>query len=214
MGVPIHRNKEYRLGQLLQVDPDPFVQFDQWFHQAGEAMPADMVNSMVLATVSPDRQPSARVVLLKEYSPAGFVFYTNYSSRKGNDIAHNPAVSLLFWWEALERQVRIEGQAKKISAEQSERYFHTRPKSSQLATLVSKQSQVLTSREALQNQFDTVCQQYAGAELTIHRPDYWGGYIVQPERFEYWQGRENRLHDRFQYTRLPANHWQIVRLFP
>lgn len=176
-------------------------------------MPAVLVNSMALATVSPQGQPSVRIVLLKEYDHHGFVFYTNYQSRKGEDIAHNPAVSLLFWWEALERQVRIEGIAEKIPAEQSEKYFHSRPKSSQLAALASRQSRPLARVEDLNLRYQQLVGEYAGAEEMPPHPDYWGGYIVKPDSFEFWQGRENRLHDRFQYNRS-ADAWQISRLFP
>lgn len=210
----IRINKEYRLSQLLTVAADPFQQFDQWFHEACSAMPASLVNSMVLATVSAENKPSTRIVLLKEYHNQGLVFYTNYHSRKGLEIAHNSAVSLLFWWEALERQVRIEGQAVKISAQQSEQYFHSRPKNSQIAAIVSQQSQPLQHVEELQTAFQKCCADYASAERIVPHPAHWGGYLVKPERFEFWQGRENRLHDRFQYTQSAQNQWQITRLFP
>lgn len=206
-------NKEYRKSQLLEVNPDPFIQFDLWFQQACQIMPASLVNCMVLATVSADQQPSARVVLLKEYSAEGFIFYTNYHSRKGVEIAHNSRVALLFWWETLEQQIRIEGQAQPVSAAQSEAYFHTRPKSSQIAATVSKQSQPLAQVEELRHRYQQLAAEYASTELSVPRPEYWGGYLIKPERFEYWQGRENRLHDRFQYTRV-NNKWHIIRLFP
>ncbi len=177
-------------------------------------MPTKLVNSMVLATTSLQNQPSARIVLLKEYTPQGFIFYTNYKSRKGDEISHNPAVSLLFWWEALERQVRIEGIAEKISPEQSELYFHSRPKSAQIASLASKQSQPLNQAEDLQSKYNLLCAEYSSAENMVPRPDYWGGYLVKPERFEFWQGRENRLHDRFQYHRSPSGSWQHQRAYP
>lgn len=214
MGEYVKINKEYRLSQLLKVDPDPFQQFDQWFREACTAIPASLANGMVLATVSADNKPSTRIVLLKEYDSHGFVFYTNYHSQKGLEIAHNSAVSLLFWWEALERQVRIEGRARKISGQQSEQYFHSRPKNSQIAAVVSQQSQPLQQVEDLQNQFQQLCALYASAETIVPHPAHWGGYLVEPEKFEFWQGRENRLHDRFQYTRTAENQWQIGRLFP
>lgn len=177
-------------------------------------MPVDLVNSMALATVSADHRPSVRMVLLKEYDHNGFIFYTNYDSRKGQDIAQNPAVSLLFWWDELERQVRIEGVTEKIDRVKSEEYFHSRSKSSQLAAIASQQSRPLTTAEELHSRYQQLCAQYAQAEEMPPHPDNWGGYRVKPDRFEFWQGRENRLHDRFQYTLLKDNLWQITRLFP
>ncbi len=212
--MAIEINKEYLRDQLIKVDADPFVQFDLWFKQACQEMPSSLVNSMVLATVSLGNKPSARVVLLKEYNSEGFIFYTNYQSRKGTDIAANPNVSLLFWWEILERQVRIEGTVEKIAVEKSSEYFQSRPKSSQLAALASHQSQPLTNIKDLENKFESLCAQYAAAELEIPKPDYWGGYIVKPESWEFWQGRENRLHDRFRYLKNSDGKWDITRLYP
>lgn len=169
---------------------------------------------MVLGTVSADCRPSTRIVLLKDYDHSGFTFYTNYDSRKGIEITHNPAVSLLFWWEALERQVRIEGVAQKISAAQSALYFHSRPKNSQLAALASQQSQPLHDLAELQTRYQHLCTQYARVDAIVPCPDYWGGYLVTPERLEYWQGGENRLHDRFQYTRQSSGKWDIIRQYP
>ena len=176
-------------------------------------MPVNLVNSMVLATVSADYQPSARIVLLKEYNTDGFIFYSNYHSRKGQEIARNPQAALLFWWEALERQVRIEGKVQKLSAEKSTEYFHTRPRAAQIAALASRQSQPLLDLAEFQNNYQSLSQQYA-EEPSIPRPEHWGGYLVEPEYFEFWQGRESRLHDRFQYRKNPSNHWTITRLFP
>ncbi len=177
-------------------------------------MPAKLVNAMVLGTVSSDCKPSSRVVLLKEYTSTGFIFYTNYHSRKGIEIDQNPHVSLLFWWEALERQVRIEGVATQVNPELSEQYFQTRPKSSQIAALLSQQSQPLADALKFQEDFKRLNEEYAGAEKQISRPQHWGGYEVQPQKIEFWQGRESRLHDRFEYLRGPSNQWQISRLFP
>jgi pyridoxamine 5'-phosphate oxidase len=196
------------------VDENPFVQFDIWFQEACQIMPAKLVNAMTLSTVSSNNHPSSRIVLLKEYTAEGFIFYTNYQSRKGIEIEQNPSVSLLFWWEALERQVRIEGEVQKLSEEQSQYYFQTRPKSSQIAALISRQSQPLENFEQFQEEFKRLSSEYADAEKIIHRPTHWGGYLVQPQRFEYWQGRESRLHDRFEYQRLKSNQWKISRLFP
>lgn len=175
-------------------------------------MPANLANSMVLATASADQQPAARIVLLKEYNPDGFIFYSNYQSRKGREMKENPRVALLFWWEALERQVRIEGKAKKISTEKSTEYFHTRPRAAQIAALASQQSQPLPDLVEFQNHYQRLCQQYA-EPAPIPRPAHWGGYLVEPESFEFWQGRESRLHDRFQYYK-DHHSWTITRLFP
>ncbi len=210
----IKLNKEYQKNRLEKVDPDPFIQFDQWFNEANQAMPTNLVNSMALATVSSDHKPSIRMVLLKEYNSQGFIFYTNYQSQKGLDIANNPAVSLLFWWEPLERQIRIEGQTEKISAQQSEIYFHSRFKSSQIAACVSQQSEILSDVNQFYAHYQTLLAEYADENKIIPCPNHWGGYIVKPQRFEYWQGRENRLHDRFQYNLNIAEKWEVVRLFP
>lgn len=199
---------------MYHVDANPFIQFGLWFRDACEAMPGKLVNTMSLATVSADNKPSSRIVLLKEYNEHGFIFYTNYQSQKGLNIADNPQVSLLFWWEALERQVRIEGRAEKINVQDSDHYFHTRPKASQIASRISQQSQPLDHVETLQKEYEKTLMQYSAMEAQVPRPTHWGGYIVKPERFEYWQGRENRLHDRFQYNLNAPGQWLISRLFP
>jgi len=210
----ININKEYLRSRLFEVNPNPYIQFQEWFREACEAMPSHLVNCMVLATCSEAKQPSARIVLLKEYNEQGFIFHTNYQSRKGLEITANSAVSLLFWWELLERQVRIDGFAEKIPAEASDDYFRSRPKTSQIAALASSQSQKLAHVEDLQEKYQKLSAEYASAESIVPRPPHWGGYIVKPQRFEFWQGRENRLHDRFEYTPEPENHWAINRLFP
>ncbi len=201
------------MSQLLHVDPNPYVQFALWFNEACELMPARLVNAMTLATVSRDNKPSARIVLLKEFDERGFTFFTNYHSQKGQHIAYNPNVSLSFWWETLERQVRIEGQVEKISPESSDLYFQSRSKNSQIAAVASQQSQVLSKVEDLQSHYQLLISEFAAADSLVHRPPHWGGYIVKPERFEFWQGRENRLHDRFYYF-LDNGQWRINRLFP
>ncbi|MBS0352078.1 MAG: pyridoxamine 5'-phosphate oxidase [Proteobacteria bacterium] len=206
-------DRQYLYGRLDQVASDPFDQFDIWFNQACMDMPLKLVNSMVLATTS-NNFPSARVVLLKEYSPEGLVFYTNYLSRKGCEISENPNVSLLFWWEAHERQVRIEGIAEKISHERSEAYFHTRPKFSQIAAMASKQSKPLENLQDFQSDYQTLLEQYASAEISLPCPENWGGYLIKPKLFEFWQGRENRLHDRFQFKLDTDGNWKISRLYP
>jgi pyridoxamine 5'-phosphate oxidase len=212
--MPQYRvDRQYHYSRLDQVSSDPFDQFDIWFRQASLDMPHQLVNSMVLATAS-NNIPSARIVLLKEYSPQGFIFYTNYLSRKGHEIAENPNVSLLFWWEAHERQVRIEGTAEKVTHHQSESYFHTRPKFSQIAAVVSQQSQPVEDWEGFQNQYQKLTEQYASAEISVPRPENWGGYLVKPKLFEFWQGRENRLHDRFLFKQNKNGNWKISRLYP
>lgn len=207
-------HREYLRYHLTEVDQDPFIQFDLWFKQATQEMPNSFVNAMVLSTLSSDHKPSSRMVLLKEYNVQGFIFYTNYQSRKGLEIASNPDVSLLFWWEPLERQVRIEGTVEKVITEKSSEYFHSRPKSSQLAALASRQSQPLADVRELENKYQSLCSEYAAAEVEIPKPDYWGGYLVKPQSWEFWQGRESRLHDRFRYSKDVNGRWDLTRLYP
>ncbi|MDR4126222.1 pyridoxamine 5'-phosphate oxidase [Yanghanlia caeni] len=186
----------------------PFEQFTQWFAQALEAGVAEP-NAMTLATVGPDQAPSARIVLLKGFDENGFVFYTNYESRKGRDLAAHPQAALLFFWQPLERQVRIEGRIEKTTAEESDAYFRSRPLGSRIGAWVSPQSQPI-SREALEAR---------NAELTAQlgddpqRPPHWGGYRVVPHRVEFWQGRPSRLHDRLAYE-LQGDAWVLQRLAP
>jgi pyridoxamine 5'-phosphate oxidase len=170
-----------------------------------------MANAMVLSTAGKSGRPSSRVVLMKEFSENGFVFFSNYLSRKGKEIELNPSVALLFFWEELERQVRIEGKVRKISGEASSEYFSTRPRLSRVAATVSKQSTELKDRSELEEKFNTFDNEYKNKE--IPRPVDWGGYIVNPDYFEFWQGRENRLHDRIIYTRV-TDGWKIGRLSP
>ncbi len=213
--------KEYSLNQLTgsSVKTDPFKQFDKWF---SEAVKSDInePNAMILATASAESKPSSRVVLLKGYSKNGFTFYTNYGSRKGKNLTQNKYAALLFFWHELERQIRIEGTCKKISSSESEKYFHTRPRASQIGALASNQSEILNGREDLEKRFAELDAKYKGKEIPL--PKNWGGFILSPNYFEFWQGRENRLHDRIAY--LPAegtkadkknrNGWEIVRLSP
>lgn len=204
--------KEYRLQSLLEsgVHSDPIQQFGVWWQQAIESE-IDEVNAMTLATVNAEGNPSARIVLLKDYSDDGFVFFTNYESRKGKDLQANARAALVFFWKELERQVRIEGTVSRISAAANDAYFHSRPEQSQLGAWASKQSSMIQSREELEARYKSYEQQFAGAE--IQRPDYWGGYAVKPELIEFWQGREGRLHDRLQYT-LREGGWVMERLSP
>ncbi|MEY2491487.1 MAG: pyridoxamine 5-phosphate oxidase [Verrucomicrobiota bacterium] len=204
--------QEYSVQGLRRVDldPDPFKQFGTWFTAAVEAGVRD-VNAMTLATVSPDGQPTGRVVLLKGYGHDGFVFYTNYHSEKGQHFQKNPRAGLVILWKELERQIRIDGVAEKISREESIRYFHSRPVGSQLGAWVSHQSEVIDARRVLDARLAELTERFAGQEIPL--PPHWGGYRVRPERFEFWQGRPNRLHDRFRYTREDKS-WRLERIAP
>lgn len=194
-----------------ELQPDPFHQFESWYQQT-LATDIPEPNAMSLATVDDKGQPWQRMVLLKLYDEKGFVFFTNYSSRKAGHIQHNPHVSLLFPWHALGRQVKITGTASKIPTAESVKYFSTRPRGSQLGAWASPQSQIIKSRAML----DTILQQmkdkFVHGEVPL--PDFWGGYRVTPDTFEFWQARENRLHDRFIYTPDQADNWRIERLAP
>jgi pyridoxamine 5'-phosphate oxidase len=192
-----------------QANPDPFVQFQGWLDDATHLMSVLEANAMVLATVDAHGLPSARTVLLKGSDPQGLVFYTNYESRKGRDIAVNPAVALVFTWQPLERQVRISGTATRVSAEESDAYFASRPLGSQVGAVASPQSEPVPDRAWLEERFERAAAQ----ETPIVRPAHWGGYRVEPVMFEFWQGRPNRLHDRLRYDRTPHG-WELIRLAP
>jgi pyridoxamine 5'-phosphate oxidase len=170
-------------------------------------------NAMTLATATPDGRPSARIVLLKEVNENGFVFYTNYESRKGQELATNPYAALTFYWAELERQVRVEGAVQKTSTEQSEAYFRVRPKKSRLGALASNQSQILASRKILEARMSDLEARYANSD-NIPKPEHWGGYCLDPSVLEFWQGRRSRLHDRIRYTRQEGGTWKIERLAP
>jgi pyridoxamine 5'-phosphate oxidase len=204
---------EYRRGRLLEseVDPDPFVTFATWFQEARDAGLYE-ANAMTLATVGTEGRPSARVVLMRRMDERGFCFFTNYESRKGQDLAANPWAALLFWWGPLERQVRIEGQVEKLSAEESDDYFNSRPKGSRLGAWVSAQSQVIESRHYLEEKLAALEAEYADREP--QRPPFWGGYRLVPTEMEFWQGGPNRLHDRLRYVRQIEGGWRIERLAP
>ncbi len=193
------------------LNPDPVQQFANWFEdvqRAGYRMP----NAVTLATVSPDGQPSLRMVLLKRFDEQGFVFYTNYESRKAKEIAENPKVALHFPWHDLERQVIITGTAEKVSTAESVKYFLTRPKGSQIGAWVSNQSSVISSRQALMMKFEEMKRKFEHGEVPL--PSSWGGYRIAPTSFEFWQGQKSRLHDRFRYLPDGLGGWKIERLAP
>lgn len=193
------------------LDPDPIRLFEQWYTAAIEtALPEP--NAMSLCTVDEGGQPYVRTVLLKLFDRQGFVFFTNFESRKARQIDRNPQVAALFPWVALARQVQITGRAERISTAESLRYFATRPRGSQIGAWSSPQSQVITSRSLLEAKVAEMKQRFAHGEIPL--PDFWGGYRIVPSRIEFWQGRESRLHDRFLYTREPGGSWGIERLAP
>jgi len=205
--------KEYSLAGLSEKDlaRDPFRQFDKWFQEAeGAKIPEP--NAMTLASASRDGRPSARTVLLKGVDGRGFVFYTNYESRKGRELDVNPRATLLFPWIALERQVIVEGPVAKVSREESEAYFHSRPLASQLSAWVSQQSSIVTGRKVLDDAMKELEKKYAG--LPVPLPPYWGGFRLSPETVEFWQGRRSRLHDRLRYRRETDGGWIVERLAP
>jgi pyridoxamine 5'-phosphate oxidase len=193
------------------LDADPIKQFSNWFTAAIEAQIRD-VNAMSLATAGPDGKPSVRIVLLKGFDQDGFVFFTNYQSEKGKQLEENPNAALGFYWIELDRQIRISGRAEKTSREESERYFHSRPLGSQLGAWASRQSEVVDARRILDARFAEISERYVGKSVPL--PPHWGGFRVRPDRFEFWQGRPNRLHDRFRYIRTADDVWQIHRLAP
>jgi len=205
--------KDYKLQSLNESDCDnnPFAQFEKWWQQAIHSE-VEEVNAMTLATATKTGLPSARIVLLKDYSTDGFVFFTNYNSHKGHELAENPHAALVFFWKELERQIRIEGRVEKVSIEESDTYFQQRPEGSRIGAWASPQSQVIKSRNELELAVQKLSQQYEGN--FIPRPNFWGGYCVKPVMMEFWQGRSNRLHDRIQYNLQPNGNWEKVRLAP
>lgn len=204
--------KTYKLQSLLESDaqPNPIKQFEKWWQQAIDSK-IEEPNAMILATTTSDGKPSARTVLLKNFTNEGFVFFSNYQSHKAAQIEENPFVALLFFWKEMERQVRVEGSIHKVSAEESDTYFASRPRESQIGAWSSPQSEEIENREFLQQNVIKYNTQFNTEN--IPRPEFWGGYIVVPSMIEYWQGRPGRLHDRLQYTST-NNEWIIKRLAP
>lgn len=194
------------------VDPNPIREFELWFKEASSSgMSEQDATSMTLATADKNGQPCARIVLLKSFDEGGFVFFTNYNSRKGSELAENSRACLLFYWAPLWRQVRIEGAVEKVSEAESDEYFHSRPLGSKIGAWASNQSQPVTSRNELDERFEEFSLKFADQ---VPRPPHWGGYRVKPDVIEFWQGRENRLHDRLVYTRESDGNWRIERLAP
>ncbi|WP_315788125.1 pyridoxamine 5'-phosphate oxidase [Fischerella sp. JS2] len=205
--------KDYTLQDLNETDvaANPFIEFQKWFD---EALAAQLLepNAMTVATATTDGKPSARMVLLKDFDERGFVFFTNYNSHKGQELAENPQAALVFWWAELERQVRICGHVEKVSENDSDSYFQSRPFNSRLGAWASNQSEVIESRIILEQRLQELKAKYEDQD--VPRPPHWGGLRVIPTEIEFWQGRSNRLHDRILYTRLDDGDWKIQRLSP
>ena len=206
--------KSYEKSQLTEANiPNaPMELFSEWFQEIENNGGESEINAMTVSTIGIDKFPKARVVLLKQFSPEGFTFYTNYKSEKGRAIAKNPNVCLSFFWHSAERQVIIKGVAEKVSAETSDIYFASRPEGSKLGAIVSNQSEVVSSRTELEEKLAVLEMEYLGKE--IPRPKHWGGYLVRPVEVEFWQGRANRLHDRIRYKKKKDAVWEILRLAP
>lgn len=206
-------DRQYSLAglDLPDLDPDPIRQFERWFNEAKAAGLLD-ANAMTVATATPDGIPSARVVLLKGLDERGFTFFTNYDSPKGRDLAANPIAALTFYWAALERQVRIVGKVSRVSREESDSYFHSRPLGSQLGAAISHQSSVIADRSVIEQELVKLEATVVDGQVPL--PDFWGGYRVAPDSLEFWQGRPSRLHDRLRYRRGENGAWVIERLSP
>ena len=207
-----NERSDYQTSELGRKDlvESPVEMFRIWFEQIEGIHPFEST-AMTLSTSNNNGKPSSRVVLLKHYDERGFIFYTNYESKKGQEIEQNPYASLNFYWPSMERQVRINGKLRKVSRSRSEKYFHSRPLRSQISAIASNQSDVIENREELKNKFEELEKQFKGKEVPL--PDNWGGYRLEHRRVEFWQGRRDRLHDRFVYTQHGTT-WQIDRLAP
>lgn len=205
--------KDYKKQSLLEteVDPNPFIQFERWWKDAVNSE-IDEVNAMTLATIGTDDMPAARIVLLKGFNEDGFVFFTNYNSHKGAELEAIPKACLVFFWAPLERQVRIDGMVEKVTAGESDEYFFSRPVESRIGAWCSPQSAVIGSRSVIEENVKKYSEQFAGGD--VPRPAHWGGYRVRPVRFEFWQGRPSRLHDRILYSAGDGGNWKIERLAP
>lgn len=204
--------REYDYSSLArkQLDANPFKQMQLWLTQAKDAELKD-ATCMTLSTIADNAMPDARIVLLKQLDESGLSWYTNYASHKGQQLANNPQACLLFYWRDVERQVKIQGQVEKLSIEDAEEYFHSRPLASQFSAAASSQSQPIDSRHSLEDKLEQLKKQDSDA---VKRPESWGGYRLIPSAFEFWQGRENRLHDRFSYSLNSAREWIVTRLQP
>lgn len=205
--------RDYKLQSLNESDmtADPVEQFTRWWDEAVNSE-IDEVNAMTLATATKEGLPSARIVLLKGYDARGFVFFTNYNSHKGKELELNPKAALVFFWKELERQIRIEGPVEKISEEESDKYFNSRPTASRIGAWASPQSEIVTDRTIIENNFSEYENKFGTA--FIPRPSHWGGYILKPTLLEFWQGRSSRLHDRIQYSSGQGGSWKMERLAP
>lgn len=206
--------KSYEKKQLIEsnIGDNPMELFQKWFYEIDSNFEIDETNAMTLSTMGLDGYPKSRVVLLKRYTFEGFIFYSNYESEKGKAIEQNPNVCISFFWHAAERQIIIKGKAERIAENLSDGYFESRPRGSQLGAVVSKQSDIIANREYLENKLSELELDYQGKE--IPRPAFWGGYIVKPVEFEFWQGRPNRLHDRIRFLLQEDYSWKIDRLSP
>jgi len=206
--------KSYEKSELLEsmIDENPMMQFQKWFYETEEFGGVEEVNAMTVSTIGLDGFPKSRIVLLKKYDEYGFTFVTNYDSEKGKALLQNPQVCLSFFWPSVERQVIIKGIAEKQTEAYSEGYFHSRPKGSQIGTVVSPQSTVIPNREFLDEKLKSLEFEYQNIE--VPKPENWGGVLVKPVSIEFWQGRANRLHDRIRYTLLESGDWKIERLAP
>lgn len=213
MSIIADIRKDYSLRALDEADlhKDAIQQFEKWWQEA-LVSEIEEVNAMTLATATATGKPSARIVLLKGFNKDGFVFFSNYHSRKGKQLEENPFVSLVFFWKELERQVRVEGSITKITEEKSDDYFNSRPVSSKIGAWASPQSKVITTRKVLDENVAELEKSFDGKD--IDRPPHWGGYLVKPDLVEFWQGRASRLHDRIQYTATKESEWKIERLAP